>query len=252
MFDLRLIRADVLKLRRRTGMLAISLLLTVGTMLLAFGVSAAQHASDPDRHGPAGGLGSFQGAASFLLVMTLVAGAIVGSTSGTQDPESGVFRDLAATGRSRLALYGARLAGALVILVPIALVATGTAALLATALAGDLPAPGGGDIADVALANVVAVTMSAAMAVGLSALAGARGTVIGVMLAFLLAVQPVVIGIPSLGVLRELMPSVAINRIGDLPLEDLQVGLAGAILTVVAWGGTALALGAWRTRTREI
>jgi hypothetical protein len=76
--------------------------------------------------------------------------------------------------------------------------------------------------------------------------------VIGVMLAFLLAVQPVVIGIPSLGVLRELMPSVAINRIGDLPLEDLQVGLAGAILTVVAWGGTALALGAWRTRTREI
>ena len=40
MFDLRLIRAEVLKLRRRRGMLAIALLLTLGLMAVAIGVAA--------------------------------------------------------------------------------------------------------------------------------------------------------------------------------------------------------------------
>src|SRR6266536_914620 len=100
MFDLRLIRAEVLKLRKRRGMLAISALATVGVTVLAYVVMAIQHSSDPARHGPAGGLDNYQGFMSFLMLMVIVVGAIVGSTAGSQDLETGVFRDSAATGRS--------------------------------------------------------------------------------------------------------------------------------------------------------
>ena len=47
-----------------------------------------------------------------------VAGVIVGATAGGADIEAGVFRDLAATGRSRTALFAARLPGAWAIVVP--------------------------------------------------------------------------------------------------------------------------------------
>lgn len=41
-----------------------------------------------------------------------VAGVLVGATAGGADLEAGVFRDLATTGRSRTALFAARLPGA--------------------------------------------------------------------------------------------------------------------------------------------
>ena len=47
MFETRLIAADVLKLRRRRGMLSIGLLLTLGAMALVFIVMAIQHAGNP-------------------------------------------------------------------------------------------------------------------------------------------------------------------------------------------------------------
>ena len=61
MFDLRLIRAEVLKLRRRRGMLAIAAGITLGVVALAFGVGAIQHAGNPGKYGPAGGAASETG-----------------------------------------------------------------------------------------------------------------------------------------------------------------------------------------------
>ena len=120
MFDLRLIRAEVLKLRRRRGMLAIAAAITLGVIALAFGVGAIQHAGNPGKYGPAGGAASFKDAMNVVMLLTIVAGAIVGSTAGAQDIESGVFRDLAATGRSRIALFGARVTGAWAVVLPLA------------------------------------------------------------------------------------------------------------------------------------
>ena len=48
-------------------------------------------------------------------MMGFIMAAIVGSTAGSQDIDSGVFRDLAATGRSRSALFLARVCGAWVV-----------------------------------------------------------------------------------------------------------------------------------------
>ena len=62
-----------------------------------------------------------------------VAGAIVGATAGAADIEAGVFRDLVATGRSRLALFFARVPGAWAIVLPMLALAVALAAVLDTA-----------------------------------------------------------------------------------------------------------------------
>jgi hypothetical protein len=253
MLDLRLIAADVLKLRRRRGMLAISLLLTLGLMAVAFAVMAIQHGGNPAKYGPAGGLANYKDDIGVVALMGLVVGAIIGATAGTQDIESGVFRDLAATGRSRLALFGARVAAAWVVVLPVLALTAGLTAAGAVALAGSLDAPGASALAAGTAAVLVSAALSTAMAVGLSALVGSRGPVIGILLAFYLAVQPLLQAMGFLGDLRHGIPAVAVNRIGDLPAgPEGHVALVTAIVVVVAWSAVALSFGAWRTKTREI
>jgi ABC-2 type transport system permease protein len=253
MFDPRLISAEMLKLRRRRGMLSIALLGTLGSMLIGFTVLVIQHGSNPGKYGPAGGLANYQGAIDFLAVMALIAGAIIGATAGTQDIESGVFRDLAATGRSRVALFGSRVTGAWGVALPITALAAGFAGTASVALAGSLPAPGAGALAAGTALALTAAALSTAMGVGVAALVGSRGPVIGILLAFFLAVQPILQHLAFLGDARGAIPSIALNRIGDLPpVSDVHVGLAGAIAVVIAWAAAAVAAGAWRTQTREI
>jgi hypothetical protein len=253
MFDRRLISAEVLKLRRRRGMLAIATLITLGIALLVFAITGIQHASDPIAHDPAGGAKSFSDAVSFLLAMSLVVGVIVGATAGTQDLETGVFRDLAATGRSRRALFGARVTGAWAIVLPILAVTMLVTGVLSVALAGDLPAPTAGDLGRGTLAVLAAGAMSTAMAVGLSVLVGSRGPVIGILLAFFLAVQPLLGAITLLGQTRQAIPLAGLNRIADLPVNGGPTPMLGvAIAAILAWAALSLGLGAWKTQTREI
>ena len=177
--------------------------------------------------------------------MALIVGTIIGATAGTQDIESGVFRDLAATGRSRLALFASRVAGAWAVVLPILAVTAGLAAAGCVALAGSLAAPGAAAIAAGTAAVLVAGALSAAVAVGVSALVGSRGPVIGIMLAFYLAVQNLLLAMGFLGGARQIVPDAAIHRIGDLePTAGVHVGLGAAILVVVGW--SAITLGARR------
>jgi hypothetical protein len=252
--DLRLISADLLKLRRRRGMVSLTLVGTLGSMLIGFAVLIIQHASNPAKYGPAGGLANYQGAIDFLAAMCLIAGAIVGATAGTQDMESGVFRDLAATGRSRMALFGSRLLGAWALGLPLAAAGAGLAALGSTVLAGSLAAPGVAALAAGTAMVLAAMALSTACGVGVAALVGSRGPVIGIMLAFELAVLPLLSQVSFLGGARQLLPAVALNRIGDLPptVAGLHVALGSAVAVVLAWALASLAAGAWRTKTREI
>jgi ABC-2 family transporter len=253
MFDLRLISADFLKLRRRRGMLAVAIALTIGTVVLAFTVMAIQHAGNPDTHGPAGGLVNFQDAIGFETLMAIVAGVIVGTTAGAQDLESGVFRDLVATGRSRLELFGARVPAAWAILVPICTVTAAITGVASVALAGSLATPGAVALIAGTIAVITAGALSAAVAVGLSALVGSRGPVIAIMLAFSLVIQDVLQHVSFLGNVREALPVIALNRIADLPpREQLNPAIWLAVAVVVAWAAVALGIGAWRTRTSEI
>jgi ABC-type transport system involved in multi-copper enzyme maturation permease subunit len=251
MFDRRLIAADLLKLRRRRGMLSISLLLTLAGIALAFIVMAIQHAGNPAEYGPAGGLENYRNTISFVGAMALVVGAIVGGTAGTQDLESGVFRDLAATGRSRTALFASRATAALVVVLSIVGITAAFTGAASVALAGSLAAPGAGALVAGTAGVLVTGAISTAVAVGLSVLVASRAPVIGIQLAFYFAISPLLIGMDFLGSARQAIPEVAVKRIADLP-GDVNIALVTAVLVVVAWAAAALGLGAWRTSTREI
>ena len=111
-------RAETLKLRKRRGLLVTVTLLTIVPQVIAYGVLVILHAANPDHHGPAGGVANLGGAISALILLGSVAAIIVGAAAGADDLNAGVFRELVVTGRSRLALFGARIPGGLLYLLP--------------------------------------------------------------------------------------------------------------------------------------
>jgi ABC-type transport system involved in multi-copper enzyme maturation permease subunit len=252
MFDLRLIRADLLKLRRRRGMLALCVAMTLGVVALMVVVAALRHAGNPLEQAPAGGLIAYRDVMFVQTLMMLVVGTVVGATAGAQDLESGVFRDLAATGRSRGALFGSRIAGACAIVVPIVALAAAAAAGAGLALADGAIAPDAGTIFSATAGMLAAGVLTATVAVGLTALGASKGPVIAAMLAFDLALAPLLSGIAWLGDVRQAFPTNALFRIGEGPNQGVGMGLITAIVVVVAWAAAACAAGAWRTRAREI
>lgn len=249
---LRLIRADALKLRKRRGMIAVVIAETFGITLLIYTVTALQHTSNPLKHGPAGGLSNYHQSITAIQMFVVVAAAIIGATAGAADLETGVFRDLAATGRSRLALFASRIFGAWAIVVPIVLGISALTAVAATALAGPLPAPPVSAIVSGTASIVLAGMLSAAVCVGLAALIGSRAPVVTVVLAFELAVTPLLMGIGFLGGARQAIPRAAFDRIANAPHQSLHLALGTAVLVVIAWASVAFIAGAWRTNTREI
>lgn len=249
---LRLVRADALKLRRRRGMIAIVIAEAFGIPLLVYTVTALQHSSSPLKHGPAGGLGNYHHSIAAIHMFIVIAAAIIGATAGAADLETGVFRDLAATGRSRLALFGSRIFGAWAIVLPIALGVSALTAVAATALAGPLSAPSLSAIASGTASVVLAGLLSAAVSVGLAALIGSRAPVVTIVLAFQLAISPLLVGVGFLGGARQAIPKVAFDRIASAPHQSIHLALATAIVVVIAWGAAAFVAGAWRTKTREI
>lgn len=241
---MRLIEAEVLKLRRRGGMVALCVAITVAAVALFFAVRAIMGKD------PIGGLQPFDDTIGILALAGSVVGVIVGATAGAADIESGVFRDLVATGRSRYSLFFARVPGAWAIVLPVLLLSVALAAALGSVLAGDAPTPGFDDITAAAAQVLVAGALTSAVCVGLAALTGSRGTVIGVALAFQLGVSPLLAQVEAIGDGRYAIPSVAIARIGGA--DELQLALAAAIAIVLAWAAAALAAGAWRSATQEI
>jgi hypothetical protein len=184
---------------------------------------------------------SFGDVVAILALSGSVIGVIVGATAGAADIEAGVFRDLVATGRSRLALFAARVPGAWAIVLPPLAAAVVLAAVLS----------GGGDDVTRSLAQVLAAgALSAAVCVGLAALTGSRGTGIGLALAFQLGVSPMLGQWAAIGDGRFAVPQVALARIGGADDIGLAVGAAAAIL--LAWAVVALSAGAWRSMTQEI
>jgi len=232
----RLIRADVLKLRRRTGMLAVVALFVFGSVAAYFGAGLFLDEG-----------GDFQTATGVLTLIAAVAGAIIGATAGGADIESGVFRDLVATGRSRTALFFSRVPAAWLLTLGMLSLAVIVSALLSSPSAGEF----GRGLASV----LVSGALTAAVCVGLAALTGKSGPVMGIALAFQLGVAPLLAQLDVLGNARWAIPSVAISRLdGSEGSEGIlaSLPLAGAIAIILAWAAAGLGGGLWRTRTQEI
>jgi ABC-type transport system involved in multi-copper enzyme maturation permease subunit len=229
---------------------ALAAALTVGVVALAYAVSAIQHAGNPGKYGPAGGLHNYRSALDVILMLTVVAGAIVGSTAGAQDIESGVFRDLAATGRSRGALFFSRVPAAWALTLGILALAIIGSAGAAALLPGD--SLDAGDMLLGATQVLASGALTAAVCVGLAALTGSRGPVMGVVLAFQLGAAPLLAQLDILGDARWGIPAVAVSRIAGAEGMVAPLALPAAIAILLAWGAAGLGAGLWRTKTQEI
>ena len=110
----RMISSEILKLRKKRSTMLWVLFLGAGSMVIYYAYAALDHASDPAHHGPAGGtLGFARGLQGLAILVGPLAAAMIGTEAGTGDVAAGVLRDLVATGRSRIALFLARIPAAL-------------------------------------------------------------------------------------------------------------------------------------------
>ena len=113
-----------MELRKRRGLMIALIAVNIGIPVVFLGVRLISHAVAPKSYGPAGGYSIFTTlVAGFMYVFGFVVAAVVGSTAGSVDLTEGMFRHLVITGRSRLALYFARIPAGLAIV--IAMVAVG-------------------------------------------------------------------------------------------------------------------------------
>ncbi|MGH8962118.1 MAG: hypothetical protein ACRDWT_13185 [Jatrophihabitantaceae bacterium] len=115
-----MIATRFMELRKRRGLLAALSLVTVGIPTVFLLVRLLLHAIAPKTYGPAGGYSIYTGlSAGVLYVFGFIVAAALGCTAGSVDLTDGMFRHLVVTGRSRLALYLARIPAGLAIIVPL-------------------------------------------------------------------------------------------------------------------------------------
>jgi hypothetical protein len=109
-----------MELRKRRGLMIALILVNIGIPTIFLTVRLLAHAFAPKSYRPAGGYDIFSNlAAGVMYVFGFVVAATLGCTAGSIDLTEGMFRHLVVTGRSRLALYLARIPAGLTIVVPL-------------------------------------------------------------------------------------------------------------------------------------
>jgi hypothetical protein len=251
----RLVRAEFLKLRTRRGLVLASLALGVLPMVIAYIVLLVLHASNPAEHGPAGGIENFSGSMEVLSQLAVVAAILVGATLGAGDLGSGVFRELVVTGRSRLALFAVRAPAGLALVLSIVAAGFALTATASTVFAGSLAGPGAVLLVESAAWLGLVTALPLLLALGISSTVGSRGTTIGVVLGWQLVLMPLLLQIGALGSTRHLLVGAATDRLEPARLlesgSSLPMSPAAALAVIAAWIAWPLALGAWRTCTRD-
>ena len=128
-----MIATRIMELRNRRGLMIALILLDIGFPAVFYLIRLIGHALAPRANPPAGGALIFTVfAAGFLPTFGFIVAIMVGCTAGSRDLTEGMFRHLVVTGRSRLALYLARVLAGLAIVV--SLVAIGYATVCAVSV----------------------------------------------------------------------------------------------------------------------
>jgi hypothetical protein len=254
----RLVIADLLKLRRRRGLLAITALLTIGAILLSYTVIELLHLSDRANTGPAGGVQGL-GEATFLLgLLASVSAVLVGATAGVGDVDAGVYRELVMTGRARGVLFFARVPAGLTLLLPFVASAYAAVTIVSIERAGSHPTPSPSLIVLTGLWLLLEVAFYYALALALSFVIGSRSYAIAIAIAWRLALTPLLSQIAPLGVVRELIPGVALENLAPHALRDtvvqgpnIAMPATTCCIVLLGWSAALLALGGRRDCTRD-
>ena len=114
-----LITTKNLEIRKRRGLMITMVLLIIVPTVLFYGLRLLFHAVDPHGYSVAGSPQFFSQSTNLIDEFGFIAAAALGAAAGTTDLSDGMFRHLVITGRSRLALYLARIPAGLAILVPL-------------------------------------------------------------------------------------------------------------------------------------
>jgi ABC-type transport system involved in multi-copper enzyme maturation permease subunit len=250
----QMISAEILRLRRNRALLAFALILSVVTVLLFFGYNVVEHASNPAQYGPGGGTDRFERAVRILgLFFGALAAVLIGSEAGTADISSGVFRDLVATGRSRLSLFAVRAPAAILV----TLVCTGlgfAVALIATfAFADGAPTPSLGLILQAAGWIVLSNIVLASLAVGVGSLTGSRAVTLTGVIGWQTVATQLLVNVSALGHARDVLLTPALAQLNPFSTRFSGVTMATgiAVIVVTCWAVVPAVLGAWRTHTQD-
>ncbi len=181
-----------------------------------------------------------------LALVGVVGAILAGVTAGSGDLGAGVFRELVVTGRSRLAVFAVRIPGGLLFLLPFALAATALAGGAAIVFAGSNPEPGLGLIVRYGAWLVLVFTTLFALALGVGSLLGGR-TGVGVVLGWHFAAVPI---LKAFSDVKPFLLTAALDRF-EPGTEATVPSVTRALLVIAAWTLVPLAIGAWRTATRD-
>ena len=108
------------ELRKRRGLMITLIVLTIGLPTLFLVIKLLLHAFVPKSYGPAGGFEVFTTLiAGVLYIFGFIAAMTLGATAGCSDLGDGMFTQEVVTGRSRVALYLARIPAGLAIIIPV-------------------------------------------------------------------------------------------------------------------------------------
>lgn len=170
--NMRMVTAEVLRLRKSRALVAWMLLMTTGAVCALYLIGQGFHWNDSVHNGPAGGSENLRHGILVISFVGSVAAAIIGSTVGTSDLGSGVMRDLIVTGRSRAGLFAARVPGILIFWLPLVVLAYAVAVAFDFAFAGNLPTPGAAAIVKDGLWALMVTGIAAVASMGIASLIG--------------------------------------------------------------------------------
>ena len=265
-----LIRAKLLELRKRRTLMIVIVAFTVGLPVIFYGVRLLYHLGDPARYAPAGAPDAFATAGTLMGEFGFIAAAALGVTAGTADLTEGMFRHLVITGRSRLALYLARIPAGLSILLSLA--AAGFAVTcLVTAFLGTPDTASAvtvtvGDMVRSGLWLELYLLTGFVVGLGLGSLMGQRTVPVVLLVVLEIIITPVVADHPLPFFLdgERLVVGVAMDQLKPAALAGgTTVGPSGglvhlppmptwAMISVIAgWIVGWSVIGAWRMATRD-
>lgn len=266
-----LIRAKLLDLRKRRTLMAVTAAFTVGLPIVFYGIRVIYHLSDPAHFGPAGTPSAFATAGTLMAEFGFIIAVVLGATAGTSDLTDGMFRQLVITGRSRLALYLARIPAGLGILLSLAAVGF-TVACLATGFPSSPAAPGvltpsAGALAGAGLWLELYLVIGFTVGLGLGALMGQRTVPVVLLIVLEIIITPALAdhALPHFVNVERLVVGVAMDQLKPAVLAGgVHIGPTGGVALVIppmptlamtaviiGWIISWLAVGAWKMATRD-
>jgi hypothetical protein len=244
----RMVGAEFLELRKKRSVIIWSLLLSAGSVLLYF---LWNQLHQPAGSAGAGGTPAFGRALEIIgIFMGPLAAIMIGAEAGAGDSASGVFRDLVVTGRSRLALFAARVPGALAVCLPMVTLAYGVLVACDFALAGSNPTPHLSALLEGYGWSLLVDGVICVVAVGTAAATQSRPATLTGLIGLELVASPLLLQTVSLGHAREALLDASVLKLAPALSRGAPVlaeSLGITLLVVAAWVTVAAGLGAWRT-----